>query len=45
VRDFQRDRRLTVDGYAGRQTQIIINTLLAPDSVPTLTTPRLASDR
>ncbi len=44
VRDFQRDRRLTVDGYAGRQTQIIINTLLAPDSVPTLTTPRLASD-
>ena len=44
VRDFQRDHRLAVDGYAGRQTQIIINTLLAPESVPTLQTPRLASD-
>ena len=29
VRDFQRDHRLDVDGLAGRQTQIIINSLLA----------------
>lgn len=44
VRDFQRDHRLDVDGYAGRQTQIIINSLLAPDGTPRLTTPRLARD-
>jgi len=44
VRTFQRDHRLAVDGYAGRQTQIIINSLLAPESVPRLATPRLASD-
>jgi general secretion pathway protein A len=44
VRDFQRDNRLDVDGLAGRQTQIIINSLLAADGTPRLTTPRLARD-
>lgn len=44
VRAFQRDHRLLVDGLAGRQTQIIINSLLAPDDVPRLTTPLLARD-
>jgi len=44
VREFQRDHRLVVDGLAGRQTQIIINSLLAADDVPRLTTPRLAQD-
>jgi len=44
VREFQRDNRLEVDGLAGQQTQIIINTLLEPDSTPRLTTPRLAQE-
>jgi len=44
VRAFQRDHRLGVDGIAGRQTQIIINTLLAPDNAPRLTIPRLAQE-
>lgn len=44
VREFQRDHRLLVDGLAGRQTQLIINSLLAPANVPRLTTPRLAQD-
>ena len=44
VRLFQRDHRLTVDGVAGRQTQIIINSLLASDGTPRLNTPRLALD-
>ena len=44
VRQFQRDNRLTVDGLAGRQTQIIINSLLAPEDIPRLVTPRLARD-
>ncbi len=44
VREFQRDNRLDVDGLAGRQTQIIINSLLAPDSAPRLTIPRLAQE-
>jgi general secretion pathway protein A len=44
VREFQRDHRLDVDGLVGRQTQIIINSLLAPDGSPRLTTPRLARD-
>jgi len=42
VRLFQRDNRLGVDGLAGRQTQIIINSLLRPDEAPRLTAPRLA---
>ena len=44
VRAFQRDHRLDVDGLAGHQTQIIINTLLAPDTTPRLTIPRLAQE-
>jgi len=44
VREFQRDHRLDVDGVAGQQTQIIINTLLAADDTPRLTVPRLAQD-
>ena len=44
VREFQRDHRLDVDGLVGRQTQIIINSLLAPNGTPRLTTPRLARD-
>jgi general secretion pathway protein A len=44
VRRFQRDHRLDVDGLAGRQTQIIINTLLEPDRAPRLTMPRLAQE-
>lgn len=44
VRQFQRDYRLTVDGLAGQQTQIIINSLLGADGTPRLTTPLLARD-
>ncbi len=44
VREFQRDHRLIVDGLAGRQTQITINSLLAKNDVPRLTTPILAQD-
>ena len=44
VRVFQRDHRLDVDGLAGRQTQIFINSLLATDETPRLATPRLAQD-
>jgi general secretion pathway protein A len=44
VREFQRDQRLDVDGLAGQQTQIIINTLLEPDNAPRLTMPRLAQE-
>jgi general secretion pathway protein A len=44
VRTFQRDHRLDVDGLAGQQTQIIVNSLLAIEGIPRLTTPRLAQD-
>ncbi|MDJ0710245.1 MAG: AAA family ATPase [Woeseiaceae bacterium] len=44
VRLFQRDHRLEVDGLAGQQTQIIINSLLAVEGTPRLSTPRLAQD-
>jgi general secretion pathway protein A len=44
VRDFQRDNRLIVDGLAGRQTQIVINSLVASGEVPRLATSRLAQD-
>ena len=44
VRSFQRDRRLNVDGLAGHQTQIVINSLLASDSTPRLSIPRLAQE-
>ncbi len=36
VRQFQKDNRLAVDGLAGRQTLIIINSLLGPDGSPRL---------
>ena len=36
VRQFQRENRLSVDGLAGEQTQIIINSRLSPDSSPRL---------
>ncbi|MEM8815623.1 MAG: AAA family ATPase [Pseudomonadota bacterium] len=44
VREFQRDQRISVDGLAGKQTQIIMNSLLATDDRPRLVTARLASD-
>ncbi len=39
LREFQRKHRLQVDGLAGQQTQILINSLLQGDG-----TPRLVSD-
>ncbi len=44
VIDFQRDHRIDVDGLAGQQTQIIINSLLGSEDTPRLTTPRLARE-
>jgi general secretion pathway protein A len=44
VIEFQRDHRLLVDGLAGQQTQIIINSLLGSADTPRLTTSRLARD-
>jgi len=44
VIEFQRDHRLLVDGLAGQQTQIIINSLLGSNDAPRLTTSRLAQD-
>ena len=44
VTEFQRDHRLMVDGLAGQQTQVIINSLLGSDETPRLTTSRLARD-
>ncbi len=44
VREFQRDNRIDVDGFAGRQTQIIINSRIANGDRPRLITSRLASD-
>lgn len=45
VRLFQRDNRLDVDGLAGQQTLIVVNSLLGPDDgSPRLTTPRFAKD-
>ncbi len=44
VRTFQRDHRLDVDGLAGQQTQIIINSLLAVEGTPRLSAPLLAKD-
>jgi general secretion pathway protein A len=37
VREFQRARRLDVDGIAGTQTQVVINTELALPGAPALT--------
>jgi general secretion pathway protein A len=36
LKDFQRNHRLKVDGLAGQQTQIIINSSLALDGIPRL---------
>ena len=44
VRAFQRDQRLDVDGLAGKQTQIIINSLLESDNTPRLINTRLAQE-
>jgi general secretion pathway protein A len=49
VRQFQKDNRLDVDGLAGQQTLILVNSLLESDgtprlNVPTQTTARLAED-
>ena len=44
VQSFQRDHRLDVDGLAGQQTQIIINSLLAVEGTPRLSSPRLAQE-
>jgi len=44
VRTFQRDQRLDVDGVAGQQTQIVINSMLATAGTPRLTTQHLAQD-
>jgi len=44
VQAFQRVHRLGIDGVAGQQTQIIINSLLAVDGTPRLRTPLLAQD-
>ena len=44
VSKFQRDHRLDIDGLAGKQTQIVINSLLVIDGTPRLTTTRLARD-
>ena len=39
VEDFQREHRLTVDGIAGMQTQIALDTALADPATPFLLTP------
>ena len=44
VRQFQKDHRLDVDGLAGQQTLIVINSLLPPDGSPRLVGPALAQD-
>jgi general secretion pathway protein A len=44
VRAFQRDHRLVVDGLAGQQTLIIINSLLESDGSPRLATSGLAGE-
>jgi general secretion pathway protein A len=44
VREFQRDHRIDVDGLAGQQTQIIINSSLALEGTPRLVTSLLAQD-
>jgi general secretion pathway protein A len=44
VMSFQRDQRLVVDGLAGRQTQLIINSLLGSGGAPRLLTMRIAEE-
>jgi general secretion pathway protein A len=43
VRRFQRDNRLAVDGLAGQQTIIVVNSLLGSDGTPRLTPPSTVS--
>jgi general secretion pathway protein A len=44
VRDFQRDHRLVIDGLAGQQTLIVINSLLESDGSPRLASSGLAGE-
>jgi len=44
VRQFQKDHRLDVDGLAGQQTLIVINSLLPADGSPRLVGPALTQD-
>ena len=39
VQDFQRQHRLTVDGVAGVQTQIVLDTVLNATGSPTIVAP------
>ena len=39
VEEFQREHRLTVDGIAGMQTQIALDTALADPATPFLRSP------
>jgi general secretion pathway protein A len=39
VENFQRDHRLTVDGIAGRQTQLVLDSVLSPPGAPVLASP------
>ncbi len=43
VKDYQRERRLKVDGLVGQQTQIIMNSDLGLEGVPLLSRNRLAA--
>ena len=45
VRQFQRDNRLDVDGLAGQQTLILVNSLLGADGTPRLTMPTATTAR
>ena len=44
VRAFQRAHRLDVDGLAGQQTQIVINSLLTVDGTPRLSSTLLVQE-
>lgn len=45
VRQFQRDNRLDVDGLAGQQTLILVNSMLGADGTPRLTMPTATAAR
>jgi len=45
VRQFQRDNRLDVDGLAGKQTLILVNSLLRADGTPRLSMPTPSTAR
>ena len=44
VEDFQRSRRLVVDGIAGVQTQLVLDSALGAPGAPTLSGPATGSD-